>query len=494
MSPKYSYTENEGKQFASSGDVLVDFFRSAAAMRTQVLEKRDNLGKLFLDAYTQDREVATKLVFWLRDPRRGAGEKASARKLLVLLQEANPKFLVDNLDNVVKYGYWKDILKVANKNKGVIKHWAKKIKSGDRLASKWAPRMHSKYHDVACKLRDDMKLTNKEYRSLIKKNTETVEQKMTSQEWDEIIYESVPSIAMKKYFKIFKKHDEERFEAWMNNKETKANASVLYPHEVLILAMEHGDIDKKMADKLWANLPNFIKEGERFLPIIDVSGSMCSPAGGSKKVQCIHVAIALGMYLAERNESIFKDHFITFSRNPQLVKITGDTLSEKYHNMDQAQWDMNTDFEKAYRLILNLGIKHKIPQSYMPTMLIILSDMQFDSCTNGDVAMINLKKEYTAAGYTIPKLIFWNLDDHGNGSPAQSKNKNVGLVSGFSPSLMEAILECKTFKPIDLVMKTVEKYDDINMKHLPTVEDIEKAQDKINDLIGKNKYDFTKYL
>ena len=52
MKPRYSYTKKEGVQFENAGQPLVDFFRSAAAQRQSILDKEDNLYKLFGEAYT----------------------------------------------------------------------------------------------------------------------------------------------------------------------------------------------------------------------------------------------------------------------------------------------------------------------------------------------------------------------------------------------------------------------------------------------------------
>ena len=51
---------------------------------------------------------------------------------------------------------------------------------------------------------------------------------------------------------------------------------------------------------------------------------------------------------------------------------------ERMGNISKDDWGMNTDFEKAYQLILDLAIEFKVPQDKMPTMLLVLSDMQFD--------------------------------------------------------------------------------------------------------------------
>mgnify|MGYP002865792363 CR=1 FL=1 len=53
--------------------------------------------------------------------------------------------------------------------------------------------------------------------------------------------------------------------------------------------------------------------------VVDTSGSMC----GSEAAAPLNVAIALGMYCAERLNGPFKDHFISFSRRAHYIEIEG---------------------------------------------------------------------------------------------------------------------------------------------------------------------------
>ncbi len=486
MRPIYSYTTKEAKQYKNSGDPLVDFFRSAAAERDDVLSKKDNLFSLFDKAYEHNPEVATKLIFWLRDPRRGAGEKAAARKLLQLMGEASPRFIFENMDSIVKYGYWKDLLIFIENDSTnrIAKYWGERIVGNDGLAAKWAPRLHSKYHKAAVKIKESIGLNNSQYRKLLKEKSNTVEQIMTQQLWDSIIYDHVPSNALKIYKKAFRNHDENRFKEWLNSDDTKANASVVYPHEILMLSSKEGE--HKLAQKMWNNLPNYIKSNEKFMVILDTSGSMT--CGSIAKTTPAFIGVALTLYLAERNESIFKNTFINFSDNPKIISIDQKgTLADKYVKIMSTEWGGTTNFEAAYKLILEQAILNALDQASMPTMLLILSDMQFDSCSVGDVHLTAIKDEFQKYGYKVPKLIFWNLNEYYTGSPATNFDKNVGLVSGFSPSLMESILACKSFLPIDLVMETIKKYNDIKLNSLPEHIEIYDAIIRCN----KNGYKLT---
>lgn len=460
---RFSQTENKALQYADTNHALVDFLRSAGSQRAMVLADSDNILELFLAAFALEPQSAVKLAFWLRDARQGAGERAAAYKIFTLLHQASPEFISDNLHNLLEVGYYRDLLHFDQDEK-VLHFWAEQIRKKDRLATKWAPRLHSQHHEVAIQLQKLLGVTASQYRHLLKEQSETVEQEMCAQEWAKISYSNVPSLAMHRYHQAFTRHDQTRFTEWTLQKDSKANAAVLYPYQILGLLSQ----DLPLAEKLWVNLPNFIKPGERILPIVDVSGSMTAQV--VPNVTALAIAVSLGIYVSERNLGQFKDRLITFSAAPELISMTDcHSLQERVHRVSNAEWGMNTDFEKAYMLILETAQMYHVPQEQMPTMLLCLSDMQFDSAANGEIHLTNIKEKFTQAGYKIPKLIFWNLREAFTGSPAMDNDTEVGLVSGFSPSLMKAILACEQLTPISLVYKVIEPYKNIVWEHLPAL-------------------------
>ena len=111
-------------------------------------------------------------------------------------------------------------------------------------------------------------------------------------------------------------------------------------------------------------------------------------------------------------------------------------------------------------------MKHDVDPKSMPTMLLVLSDMQFDESGNGGFHFEDMKVKYDALGYEIPKLVFWDLNAH-SGQQAQCSDDNVAMVSGFSPSIMKAVLNAEEFNPIDVMMEAVEpiKLDYTNLEH-----------------------------
>jgi hypothetical protein len=250
----------------------------------------------------------------------------------------------------------------------------------------------------------------------------------------------------------------------------KANAAAIYPHEVIkaVNFSTYGGVQNNLSVternfivSQWNALPNYINDFN-VLPMIDVSGSMCCPAGGSKSVTCMQVAIALGLYCADKNTGVFRDTFLTFSESPVLQHVYGDIVA-KIDQTSNSHWGMSTNLHKAVDKILSVAIDGKVSNEDMPKMLLVLSDMQFDRCTSfDDTAMQMFERKYLAAGYSMPKIVFWNLNAYNN-VPVKSTESGVALVSGFSPAIMTALLSgnLEEFSPESIMLKTVmsERYD-----------------------------------
>jgi len=442
----YTTTTNGAVQHKTSNDVCVDLFSKIGSMRHW--DRRDIL-HYFENAFEHNPELTARITYWARAARAGSGERKTFYIILDEIARTSPDFISDNARTLAQLGYWKDLIGYCD-IPGVLSAFAQAIKDGDRLANKWAPRKG----EVAKQLRDELGYTNKEYRKWLKKHSDTVETKMSNKLWDDIKYSSVPGSAMRRYSRAYDRNDHQRFDGWKNDDTTKASVSATYPHQIFGVM----DQDEKLAEKMWRDLPDFIDTEETILPMIDTSGSMFGMP--------LQVAISLGMYLAERNKSQFINTFLTFSEKPQLIKIDHTkSLAERFQTINSSAWGMNTDFEKAYTTILDLATKHNVDPKSMPSMLLCLSDMQFDDSGNRNLHLENIKYEYKAHGYELPKLVFWDLEAHA-GQPAECSDENVAMISGFSPAIMKAVLNAEEFNPIDVMLEALEpiKLDYTNLK------------------------------
>jgi hypothetical protein len=205
----------------------------------------------------------------------------------------------------------------------------------------------------------------------------------------------------------------------------------------------------------WAAMPNYIGDTS-VLPLVDVSGSMTCLAGQKGTTTCLEIAVSLGLYFADKNKGAFKDCMLTFSTHPKLVKLEGN-INQKINQMVATDWEMGTNLHGAFKAILDAAVKNSVPAADMPETLILFSDMQFDACVrNDDSAMEMIGRKFEAAGYSVPKIVFWNLNA-GSNVPVKFDKTGAALVSGFSPAVASAILSgnMDDFTPEAIMLKAV---------------------------------------
>jgi hypothetical protein len=456
-------TENGMMARQSTANALTDLFFKIGAMRGQ------NVIPAWTAAREQDAKLASRIALWARDVRGGAGERKIFRDILVDLAKTDPYYGVALALRVPELGRWDDLLALVGTDleQCAFTEIEIALKEGNGLCAKWMPRQG----DVAVKLRKFLGWTPKFYRKRLVELTKVVETQMCAKDWDNINFNHVPSVASSRYKKAFSRHTD-KYKEWTAalvsdvkevRESVKVNAGAVYPYDVLKGVSPYGYSEFSTSNlqhiqAQWEALPNFVGEAN-ILPLVDVSGSMTSKAGGyqsKSEVTCLDVAVSLGLYLADKNKGKFKDTFLTFSSQPQLLHLKGNIL-DKVKQMVSSNWEMQTNLHLALRKILEVASQNGVPQSEMPNVLLILSDMQFDQCTSyDDSAMEMITRYYQQSGYTVPNIVFWNLNAHDN-VPVKYDTRGAALVSGFSPSIVKAVLQAEmdNFTPEAIMMQTI---------------------------------------
>ena len=461
LQTKDVFTENGMLTNSTTMNECVNLFFTIGAMRGQ---DKSRLLSMFSKSFNESPITAMKILFWSRDVREGAGERQIFKDIIEFLAQTHPNELRKNIHLISEYGRWDDIFTLfgTELEEDVLDLIVSGLEKGDGLCSKWIPRKGVVFN----KIRKRMKSTPKELRQLLVRFSNTVEQKMCAKEWQNIDYSKVPSLAMSRYTKVFTNRDQVGFASYLQSlKEgtTKVNASTLYPYDV-IKTLQYGN--QGLANEQWKALPNYMEgSSERILPIVDVSGSMSSLIGGKGSVTCMDVSISLGMYISERIEGIFKDHFITFSSKPQLQKLLGN-LNERFLQLQNASWGMNTNLEAVFTLILNRALENKVSESEMPTKILIMSDMEFDEAQGGSfTAQEMIRHQYENVGYKMPDIIYWNIQSRNSNFPVKFDEKGTALISGLSPSILKSILGGEDLSPVKIMEETLNKvrYKDIKV-------------------------------
>lgn len=451
-------TANGMKARKSTANAVVDLFYNSGASRGK------NIVPAFTAALVENRELALRVAAWLRDARGGAGERQLFRDILKYLEKTDTVAAKALLHKVPELGRWDDIFVFETKEMKAEAYTmlGDALRARNGLAAKWTPRQGK----LAVEIREFFGMSPKFYRKSLVELTKVVESQMCAKEWEAINFSHVPSVASARYKKAFNRNTPKYAEYVQalvkgDNPEVKVNASVAYPYDVLKGRINNYGVsfDKTELDliqKQWEALPNYVGNAN-ILPLVDVSGSMTGAAGKNTKLSCLEVAVSLGLYLADKNKGKFKDTFLTFSSKPELLHLKGN-INQKIDQMVKSTWGMSTDLTEAVKKILNTAIKGNVPKEEMPTMVLILSDMQFNACVqHDDNAIEMIARKYEEAGYEMPKVVFWNLNASYGNAPVKFDKSGTALVSGFSPAVVKPLLagDLDSFTPEAVMLKTI---------------------------------------
>jgi hypothetical protein len=456
-------TENNALTYSSTNSKVLDFFAMGGALRNR---DKEQVEQIISRALSEDFILGVKCLFHIRDIRNGQGERKTFRTGLKVLSENYPEETVKLLPLIAHYGRFDDILSLENVD---IKNYIlEELNKDNSLIAKWLPSPNAgkKAKTKSKALRKYLGMTEAEYRKLLsvqRKKLNLIETKLTEKRYKDIEYSKVPSKANLLYRDCFNKNDNERYGKYLESvKSGKStiNTRTLYPYEIVRKAREKNE---ESLEVLWKMLPDYTNN-DNGIVVADVSGSMTGTP--------MDMSVSLAMYFAERNKGIFNNKFITFSAAPELQEVAGNNLHQKIINLERAQWDMNTDIQAVFDLILTTAVKNKVAQNELPNTIYIISDMEFDDATSyyDDEKETNfdvIKKKYEQSGYVMPQLVFWNVDSRNNNVPVRENENGVLLVSGSSPIVFSTVMEKCT--PIDYMKKV------LSSKHYELIESVLKS-------------------
>jgi hypothetical protein len=478
---KTAFTDNGATSNKSTLNHVLDFFSKSGALRGNEEEALT----LFINAFTENKLLAKKALFYSRDIRGGQGERTNFRHIINYLANHHSEQIRRNICCIPIFGRWDDLYALVDTPledlafdfmKDQLDEDIENYSCGSAISllAKWLKSENTSSEEskrLARITRKHFNMSSKEYRKTLSKlraKIDIVESKMTQCDWELIDYSKVPSRAMKLYSKAFNKHDPKGFSQYLKDVsegKKKINTSTLYPYDIVANYLNESILEEeeKTYETLWKNLPNYFNDGEyNTFIVVDVSGSMYNGYGSIKPID---VAVSLGLYMAERNKGKLKDYFLTFSEKPELVKINGNTLKERINSISSANWGFNTDIVKVFDIFIETVKANNLEESEIPKKLFIISDMQFDKATlNNDVTTFELiDSMFRNNGIKRPELIFWNVNAKSD-TPVTKDETGTFLVSGISPSILSYALNTKATTPIELMLEVLnsERYKCIN--------------------------------
>lgn len=489
-------TENGAKTYTSTLNHNLDLYSQAGAIRTRMSDAQ----MMFAKAYGESKSTALRNLAYLRDVRSGLGEREAFRQMFKKLIDEDPVVASKMMIYIPFLGRWDDFAVLYHyatlqpmRNHAVIKEGfkvmndqlgedLKNMSEGKEISlmAKWIPSTSVKNKErkqQANRIAHDLGMDVGEYRKLwskLRKHIGIVETKLSDRDYDKINFETLPSRALYKYREAFKRHMGNEYDEFIDkvdNGEISMNASNILPYEIVkdyqkkngirwMIYTEGGIYSSKelnpTLETTWKSLDDHIgKTEESAIVVADTSASM-SITGDPWMV-----AQSLAIYSAERLKGPFANHFITFSRNPELIEIHKDwTLKSKIDAYNEKSIVENTDIAKVFDLILDTAVASGASQDEIPAKIIIVSDMEFDEGTGraDETIFEKARKKFQSYGYKIPNVVFWNVDSRNANTPVRHNEQGVALVSGLTPQIFKQILLKEFTTPLDMMLETL--YDD----------------------------------
>ncbi len=437
-------TENGDVAYKSTGNNLTDLF-----FMTPFFEKHLDEVKIG----TTDKEKLFSM--FIRDPRFGLGRRDLGR---VLMKQSKV-----SAEDIALAGRYDDLIAIATDE--ALAYLKEQLDKGNELAKKWMPRLTGKDKRIAKALCKIWNISEKEYRALIKTD-KTTEYKLSYAEKkggtplnelfnegeyehplvDSIDFEQVPSLAMTKYLHTFSTREDikSRFDEYIEKvKENKAkvNTSTANVYDGYKTATKgiSNEATEVISNKIVDNATLGVEMNA--IPIVDTSGSMGWDDYGERG-SLLAKAYSIAYALATKS-TYSPNQVISFSSEPKLMTIKGDTLREKYRSMYTGDCS-NTDFGKVMKLLAGL-------KKY-PEYLVVLSDMEFDyGSYQSKEETMRIFKSHGAN----TRIIWWNLNDRNKTVPEFDEYGNIYL-SGYNLQMLK-LLE-NNFDMTTYLDKIIKKY------------------------------------
>ena len=477
---RWARTENDAVALNGTGSALLDLFGTIGALR----EAEDaRINRLFAEAYRENPLLAVKIVFYGRDVRGGLGERQTFRTLMRHMAEYHPEALRPNLALVGLYGRYDDLyalvgtpleadmwaamkkqfeedraaLEIPNGALSLLPKWIKTADSSSaetrRLGILTALRLGYRVYEFKRIVR------------ALRKKLGTIEALMSTGRWEEIRYPAVPGRAMLLYRKTFLRHDEERYNAFIDRVvkgEERIHSETLFPYDLVEKIWPEywqAPQEDKVVEAQWRQLPNYVKPGSNALVIADTSGSMSG--------RPMATAVGLAIYFAERNTGAYHNMWMSFSNNSRIHLLKGETLAQKIASLDMNDWTQNTNLRAAFERVLSIAVKYHVPEEEMPQSLIVISDMEIDRC--GDKSWTfheQMEQRFREKGYNLPNIIFWNVNSRHDVFHSDARRRGVQLASGQSAAVFRQVMDCVGMSPLEAMLKllSAERYDPISVE------------------------------
>lgn len=473
-------TENGALSLGTTGDARLNLFFKTTRDVAKYNGDNGFLYELIDRSWDVDPLDTMKVLMNWRDCRGGKGDHCGFVIAMAYICEHHLEWFAANVNIIPEFGSYLDLIKLWHYSNRYGKHLIMKFivdtlsqdvnAQQPSLLAKWIPSEGSRwdrytidtpfYHVLCAEIFNlpmstpvrahHCKAMRQTILSPLRQKLKLVETSLCMKRYDEIEYDHIPSVAMNKYKKAFVRNDGVRFAEYMEavkNGERKINASQVFPHTLVQQCMADHAHANEVVEAQWRVMKEHYRGKGIFknsMCVCDVSASMTGTP------MC--VAIALGLLAMDDNNQL-----ITFSESPQLFRVPNGSLHRQVRTIiDLMPWGGNTNFERVMDIVLGRTSAAQVDRVF------IFSDMQFDEAVENDRSHFErIKAMFKIAGVVHPQIIFWNLRGDTHDFPVYRDDMSVVLLSGYSPSIMNALLDNDIRDPLSMMFNIIRsaRYD-----------------------------------
>ena len=242
-------TENGAVTYESTGSECLDLFSTIGALRHADDEE---IIIRFTRAYTENPDIAMKLLFFARDIRGGLGERKVFRVIMNWLAVHEPETVKKNIEYVAEFGRFDDLLTlIGTECETAMVEYIKKQLESDKIAmkknkkvsllAKWLQSVNATNKTTvknAKRIAKSLGLNDAAYRkelTELRSYIRILENNLREKDYT-FDYDKQPSKALFKYRQAFIRNDGERYSDFISRVESgqaKLHADNVAPYELV---------------------------------------------------------------------------------------------------------------------------------------------------------------------------------------------------------------------------------------------------------------------
>jgi hypothetical protein len=204
------------------------------------------------------------------------------------------------------------------------------------------------------------------------------------------------------------------------------------------------------------------EDSPSMLPVMDGSGSMYSKISSGSNIMAIHVSIGLSLFLANINTKAWKGMVMEYGSRPSFFQVPTNASLREQIKIALAHDDCgSTNVEAVFDEVLKTAVREGFKQEEIPE-IICFSDMEFSpamigwrNADNEDRLFEYIARKWSDAGYSLPRLTFWNINSRTGTIPLTENKNGVALLSGYSQSIMQMVLSRK-LDPLTILLEKLD--------------------------------------